>query len=328
MVEFKIDDYAEFHFQCSQFSTGAAYDATGDPAYRVYEANNETAVATGSAAKRDDGNTTGYYYVRFQCTSGAGFEVGKDYFVEVSATVDSVAGAACIGMFRIVPADVAREDQWTDAKAAYLDHSVATVDGNVDTLLTRLSADRAGYLDELAAANLPTDVGGISTAIGALNDLSSAEAQAAAEAGLAAYGAAIAGAEMDLIDAPNETALAAIAAALAGTEMDLVDAPNATAITAIQNGLPSAAANADAVLDEALAGHTSAGTLGALLDEDTSGSLAERIAHLFHRFLTYSVVTEDVDGNGVLVVKDAAGGNVLATIDLTHSGSVTTLEAQ
>lgn len=36
-----------------------------------------------------------------------------------------------------------------------------TVDTNVDTLLTRLSAARAGYLDELAAANIPADVDAI-----------------------------------------------------------------------------------------------------------------------------------------------------------------------
>ena len=40
---------------------------------------------------------------------------------------------------------------WTDAKAAFLDHSIATVDTNVDTLLTRITAARAGYLDNLSA---------------------------------------------------------------------------------------------------------------------------------------------------------------------------------
>lgn len=40
--------------------------------------------------------------------------------------------------------------------------SLATL-ANQTTLLTRLSADRAGYLDELAAANLPTDVGNLLT---------------------------------------------------------------------------------------------------------------------------------------------------------------------
>jgi len=40
---------------------------------------------------------------------------------------------------------------------------VGTIGADVTTLLTRLSATRAGYLDELAAANLPTDVGNLLT---------------------------------------------------------------------------------------------------------------------------------------------------------------------
>ena len=40
---------------------------------------------------------------------------------------------------------------WTDAKAAFIDHSIDTVDTNVDTLLTRITAARAGYLDNLSA---------------------------------------------------------------------------------------------------------------------------------------------------------------------------------
>ena len=35
---------------------------------------------------------------------------------------------------------------------------IDTVDTNVDTLITRLTAARAGYLDELAAANIPSDL--------------------------------------------------------------------------------------------------------------------------------------------------------------------------
>ena len=57
---------------------------------------------------------------------------------------------------------------WTDAKAAFLDHSIETVDGNVDTLLTRITAAVAlasicteTRLAELDAANLPTDVANV-----------------------------------------------------------------------------------------------------------------------------------------------------------------------
>lgn len=41
--------------------------------------------------------------------------------------------------------------------------TLSTISGYVDSLETRLTADRAGYLDELAAANLPTDVDTLKT---------------------------------------------------------------------------------------------------------------------------------------------------------------------
>lgn len=102
---YKIDDYAEFRFN-TQTLAGVATDADALPTYRIYEENNETAVATGNCAKRDDANTTGYYIVRAQCTAAAGFEVGVTYGVRVAATVDAVAGAEEIGRFRIVPVAV------------------------------------------------------------------------------------------------------------------------------------------------------------------------------------------------------------------------------
>ena len=61
---------------------------------------------------------------------------------------------------------------WTDAKAAFLDHSIATVDTNLDTLLTRITAARAGYLDNLSA-------GAAALAATALTDVTWTDAKAA-----------------------------------------------------------------------------------------------------------------------------------------------------
>lgn len=47
----------------------------------------------------------------------------------------------------------------TAARAGYLDElAAANIPADIDTLLSRLSAARAGYLDELAAANIPADI--------------------------------------------------------------------------------------------------------------------------------------------------------------------------
>jgi hypothetical protein len=47
----------------------------------------------------------------------------------------------------------------TAARAGYLDElAAANIPADIDTLLARLTAARAGYLDELAAANIPADI--------------------------------------------------------------------------------------------------------------------------------------------------------------------------
>jgi len=47
---------------------------------------------TGSLAKLDDANTTGFYSERVQLTAANGFEKGKCYNIYISATVDSDTG--------------------------------------------------------------------------------------------------------------------------------------------------------------------------------------------------------------------------------------------
>ena len=103
MKSYKIDQYFEFTFNTQRFDTGAATDADATPTWRVYEENNDTVIANDDCAKRDDANTTGYYYARGQCTAAAGYEAGKTYEVRVAATVNSVAGSAVVGRFTILP---------------------------------------------------------------------------------------------------------------------------------------------------------------------------------------------------------------------------------
>lgn len=103
MKEYKADQYFEFTFNTQRFDTGAATDADALPTYRVYEENNDTVIASGDCAKRDDANTTGYYYCRAQITVAGGYEVGKTYEVRAAATVNGVAGATVIGRFTVLP---------------------------------------------------------------------------------------------------------------------------------------------------------------------------------------------------------------------------------
>ena len=125
-MEYLIDDFFEYEFCTQTPATGAAVDADALPTYRVYEEKNDVAVATGNCAKRDDAGTLGLYYARDQITVVAGYDVGKDYTVHAVGIVGGVSSPPVpIGMFRVVPADVARDDQWTDARAALI-NTIAT----------------------------------------------------------------------------------------------------------------------------------------------------------------------------------------------------------
>ena len=75
--------------------TGILTDADSAPAYRVYEDETAVAILTGSMAKLDDGNTTGFYTEIISCTAVNGFEANKTYTVYIEATVDSDKGGIC-----------------------------------------------------------------------------------------------------------------------------------------------------------------------------------------------------------------------------------------
>lgn len=97
-----IDDVVTFWAQLSD-ATATATDATGDPAFQVYEEATNTPLLTGEMAKQDDANTVGLYQGQFTATSLDGFEVGKSYCVRASATVAGVGQARIVDRFVIRP---------------------------------------------------------------------------------------------------------------------------------------------------------------------------------------------------------------------------------
>lgn len=75
--------------------TGVLTDADSVPTYRIYEQETATPILTGSMAKLDDANTTGFYTASVECVSASGFENGKNYTIYIVATVDSETGGIC-----------------------------------------------------------------------------------------------------------------------------------------------------------------------------------------------------------------------------------------
>jgi hypothetical protein len=68
-------------------SNGELTDADAVPAYRIYEAETATPILTGSLAKLDDANTTGFYSEAIACTTANGFETTKSYNIYITYTV-------------------------------------------------------------------------------------------------------------------------------------------------------------------------------------------------------------------------------------------------
>lgn len=115
--------------------TGVLTDTDAPPIYRVYE--NETAVAilTGTMAKLDDANTTGFYTELIACTTGNGFENNKSYTIYIEATVDTDTGGICYG-FRAITSSTKLSATYTQLKAAMKGNDIDILRG--DTLDLRM----------------------------------------------------------------------------------------------------------------------------------------------------------------------------------------------
>ena len=94
--------------------------------------------------------------------------VGTVTLVTTTTTNSDMRGTDSAALAATALSDVT----WTDAKAAFLDHAISTVDTNLDTLLTRITAARAGYLDNLSA-------GAVAVAATALTNVTWTDAKAA-----------------------------------------------------------------------------------------------------------------------------------------------------
>lgn len=86
----KIDDLLTFSVVTHRVDTGALTDADAVPSFRVYEDETGTAIVTGSMAKLDDTNTTGFYSEQLTLSAANGYEKGKSYNIYITAAVNSV----------------------------------------------------------------------------------------------------------------------------------------------------------------------------------------------------------------------------------------------
>ena len=105
--EVDIGDNLVFSITTHDPDTGVLTDAASAPDYLIYEDETATAILTGTMAKLDDANTTGFYTELIACTVANGFEKGKTYTVYIEATVDGDKGGISYGFkAREIVADV------------------------------------------------------------------------------------------------------------------------------------------------------------------------------------------------------------------------------
>lgn len=104
-----IEDNVTFSICCHDPDTGILTDASPAPTYRVYEDETSTPILTGSMAKLDDANTTGFYTEQIACTTANGFEAGKSYTIYIEATVDGDTGGIAFSFQLLSPRNITTE---------------------------------------------------------------------------------------------------------------------------------------------------------------------------------------------------------------------------
>jgi len=148
-AEVYIGDNLTFSICTHDPDTGALTDADAAPSYRVYEDETGTAILTGTMAKLDDANTTGFYTEQIACTAANGFEHSKTYTIYVEATVDSDTGGICYGFRALTPG----LEEWTYTSRT-LTQSAASVAAAVEGDIINIQRG-----DTLSAAL--TDIGAL-----------------------------------------------------------------------------------------------------------------------------------------------------------------------
>ena len=143
--------------------TGILTDADANPIYWIYEDETVLAILTGTMAKLDDANTTGFYTELIACTTANGFEVGKTYTIYIEATVDSDKGGICFGFNVAAALDEVVEGTITLRQAVRLMLSVLTGKSSGGGSTTVIFRDIADSKNRISAT---VDTSGNRTAVG------------------------------------------------------------------------------------------------------------------------------------------------------------------
>lgn len=236
----KIDDNLTFAVNTHTPSTGAQTDADAVPSYHVYEDETATPLITGTMAKLNDANTTGYYSEQIALTAANGFEKGKSYNILIFAAVGGVTG----GTNRNFQIEAEVDANRVSDKTGYLiSGTITTLDGlnnmsATGTAMAVWNADATGYQIQGSFGQAVGDPGADTDTIFAL---------------------------VNSIQADTDNLQTRVPAALVGGRMD-------ASVGAMEAGVVTAAAVGTGAIDaDALAADASAEIADAVWDEDATG---------------------------------------------------------
>jgi hypothetical protein len=220
MRDIQLADTIYMGFSTRSFSTGAPTTLAGTPVVSAYEDAGLTQITAGISLSVDHDGVTGFHMLTIVATGANGFEDDKDYNLVITtgtvggvSVVGEVVGQYSIQRTPVNWANVSNPTTAVDLSATDI-QLVDTTTTNTDmrgtdsaALASAWTATRAGYVDELAAANIPADVDILLTRLSAaravyLDNLSAgavALASIATEARLAELDAANLPADIDTL---------------------------------------------------------------------------------------------------------------------------------
>jgi hypothetical protein len=252
-MDYALESTFDVKFTSRIFATGVPGTLAGSPVVEIYEDNGTTQITTAETLTVDFDSVTGLNNLRIVATAANGFEAGKSYSAVIS--VGTVSGVSVVG------------EVVCNFTIGRITINAASVDAVWDEAITNSvhnDANSAGKRLRQASASLSAE--------STVND---------ASASTTTFVTALTEATDDHY---NNCTLTFLDGALAGQSRVIADYNGTTKAVTFDEALTDAPANgaefqiaadhvhpvseiADAVLDEAMSGHTAADSLGLFLND-------------------------------------------------------------
>lgn len=157
-----IDEVVHFDGRTHDSSTAALSDADSTPTFDVFEENTDTPILAAQSMTKRTG-LTGRYRGSFTASAANGFEAGKWYTVDMSATVGGIADSCVVAWFRCAPAEQAAGVPEVDVKA--INNVSTSAVTNVKAVQGLTTADIVASVTGNVGGNIVGSVASVTAAV-------------------------------------------------------------------------------------------------------------------------------------------------------------------